>query len=173
MVMDMTEIEKGLSEAVVEAARVFGSDAACFAGCYFSCGEADVIARLLAVAGCESDAATWLSGHAAGDGAANTGDDGGDRHWALGWAERAAGGPSGPGAPAYVAGLLGRVSSVHSLAAQLAGLDGDGRSQAREMYPRVVEVLDSVVAGHLPAERANSLLEGALGFVEAEERLEG
>ncbi|MFG2923906.1 hypothetical protein ACGFYA_20675 [Streptomyces sp. NPDC048305] len=57
-----------LTDALRELADVFGDGmTADHTGGAFSCGEADKIARVLALAGHREAAETWLSGHARGD----------------------------------------------------------------------------------------------------------
>jgi hypothetical protein len=64
-----------LSDALAGLASVFGDGmTADMTGGGFTCTEADMIARVLAVAGHRDEAVTWLEGHASGD-------DCGDDHW--------------------------------------------------------------------------------------------
>ncbi|MFI5863543.1 hypothetical protein [Streptomyces sp. NPDC051546] len=57
-----------LKEALADLASVFGDGmTADHTGPAFSCGEADTIARVLALSGHREAAETWLSGHAQGD----------------------------------------------------------------------------------------------------------
>ncbi|MFH8414378.1 hypothetical protein [Streptomyces collinus] len=63
-----------LSDALAELASTFGDGYVAFdTGSKFTCSEADSVARVLAVAGHEDAAVTWLRGHAEGD-------EGGDSH---------------------------------------------------------------------------------------------
>lgn len=111
-VVDMGKQEI-LAGAITDMAAVLGSEAAAEAGHYFNCGEADVIATVMALGGHKREAATWLLAHAEGEmEGTGDGDDQGDRHWVAMQVGLDA-------ALAYVDGLTGTACSVSALGAQL------------------------------------------------------
>lgn len=68
-----------LMDAIEAMAEVFGDGmTAMHVGSSFNCGEADTIARVLALAGHKDAAITWLEYHASGD-------DSGDQHFLEGY----------------------------------------------------------------------------------------
>lgn len=144
--------------AIADVAGVFGSDAAESVGSGFTCGEAESIAVLLAISGHVDAAAIWMDGHASGD-------DEGDRHWAIGRAGRAA-------AEVYAAVLGGCASGVDALTRQLDGLDSDDERSAREMYPRITSVLDGLATGLFTRQQVHARLGGALTLWDAEDVLD-